>query len=76
MGMQTAIQVGDKRFLFMTEQYEVGLYIAIYSAKEDWTTIGTPIQNTSTKKEIDFHKGLRKKAREKGNYIETHSSHF
>lgn len=72
--MQTAIQIDDNRFIIMTQQYITGLYVAVYSANENWQTIGAPGQSVSDKPEKHFHKTLQKNAKAKGYLNESHST--
>lgn len=72
--MQTAIQIDNNRFIIITQQYKTGLYVAVYSANENWQTIGTPGQSVSDKPEKHFHKTLQKKARVKEQLNESHST--
>ena len=46
---------GKKRKV-ITQQYISGLYIAIYEENKP-----IPVQTTSTMREVDYHRGLRKK---------------
>ena len=56
MGKQTVINIKDhSKFTIITQQYEVGLYVAIY--KEG---VSMPDQCTSTLKEETYHRKLRK----------------
>lgn len=73
--MQTAILSADNsRGIVITQQYEIGLYVAFYSATEDWETVGLPRQIGMDKKEVTFHKKLRKDAEKRGATIITEHS--
>lgn len=68
--MQTAIEnkKGDK-ILILTQQYEVGLYIAIYDADSEFKTVGIPSQTSSKQREEAYHKWIRKKVEELGDIV-------
>jgi len=55
MSMITVIPAPDGKNKFITQQYEMGLYIAVY---QEGSTM--PIQTSSSMKEKAFHKKLRK----------------
>ena len=61
--MQTKIETTDGECTFITQQYEIGLYVAIYQGGRCVS------QNTSNKKEEAFHKSIRKKALKQGHKI-------
>jgi hypothetical protein len=65
--MTTALQLAHKdgtreNIKHTTQQYEVGLYIAIYTWDDNWTRIiGGPSQGSAQTKEAQYHKNLRAK---------------
>jgi hypothetical protein len=65
--METALQLarkdgGHTNVKHITQQYEVGLYIAIYTYNEKWLhIIGGPAQGSAQTKEAQYHKNLRAK---------------
>ena len=71
--MRTALKTPEGNFLLITQQYSVGLYIAIYRADEEFNTVGTPTQQTSPKTEKDYHGAIRKIAKKRGEFVEEHS---
>lgn len=58
--MVTVLLHKDKKVTIITQQYEVGLYVAVY---EEGNQI--PVhQGGSLKKEVTYHKEIRKKNKE------------
>jgi hypothetical protein len=55
MSMQTTIMVKEAKYRFITQQYEIGLYVALYR-----DGVAVPDQMTSKLSEIKFHKKIRK----------------
>lgn len=72
--MQTAITTPQGNLVFITQQYVVGLYVAIYEADKNFKTIGMPQQGSSTKQESKFHQDLRKEALKEGHFVQEHST--
>lgn len=72
--MQTALKLEQGQLVVITQQYEVGLYITIYSADESFKTIGIPLQRTSQEDEKKYHQQLRLKAIKNGEFVEEHST--
>lgn len=73
--MQTAIKSPQGNFLIITEQYEIGVYSAFYSADENFKTLGRPSQSTHTGGEEDFHRTLRERAvNHNDTIVEDHST--
>lgn len=60
--MTTTIKTKEGVFAFITQQYETGLYVAIYRCDEKGNTAGTPNQSVAKGTEEKFHKKLRQKA--------------
>jgi hypothetical protein len=54
--MQTTVLLNGGKYKVVTQQYESGLYVAIYVEGET-----LPIESGSNKKEVAYHRALRKK---------------
>lgn len=70
----TSIEIKDKQGIsrklqFITEQYETGLYVAVYTCDKDWIPRGTPSQTTDVRTEEVYHRELREKAFETGDLV-------
>lgn len=63
MSMTTTIYCKERKqtLSFVTQQYEVGLYVALYVKGQS-----IPSQTTSDLNEVEFHKQVRKEAKKNG----------
>lgn len=59
MSLTTTLTVKGKKQIFVTEQYELGLYVAIYKEGNS-----IPVQGCLDVKEVNFHQDLRAQAKE------------
>ena len=74
----TAIQVDDQKLLFMTVEAanrEGSLDVDIHLADENFMPIGKPsLGHRDGLNEEEYHKQLRKEAKEKGHFVKDHST--
>jgi hypothetical protein len=66
---QTCLRIRDKNIVFITQQQEKALYIALYSADEEFKPMGPPQESIHEDPEETWHKNLRRDASEKGHYV-------
>lgn len=71
----TALTPNGKKVVVITNQTELGLYIALYEANDQFEPIGQADEfGDPTMNEEQFHRGLRKEADIKGHYVPQYST--
>ncbi len=72
--MVTSLQIGDKKLMVMTMSEKDKVIIEISQADDQWQPVGIPLVRETEISEEEYHRGLRKEAIKKEQFVKQYST--
>jgi len=70
----TALNVNGKKVLAVTTKDEIGLVVQLYNTEGEFSPTGEPESCVRSETEEEYHRNLRKDAKEKGHFVKEYST--